>query len=307
MSKNAQIRLLGLIERLLIDGSGEEFSFPYRYLAEHAPLRLGANDAEMRKVHETQKVRTPMPFSEHHLVGMKRERKSLFEKISYERQETFKLGLIAAQEYKVVVIAHVVFALQFSLHVLIEWVQIHVRHQLRGQITKRNTFTGLGLEASDDLPQERQKLRVIYRAGAERKQLFMAHAVKKSLDVALQYPDRLRAIKRQTICECLQTQNGGMNAFLSPRSVRVEYEPSVKEWYEKTTNGMVEDAVPNRSFCDLPLLGIVNDETCVGAMFIDTSHQILSELDDVVFKSLRKLQHIFLLHLAVPELTPSGT
>ena len=307
MSKNAQIRLLGLIERLLIHDSGEEFFFSYCDLAKHTPLRLCPNEPEVRKMYEAEKIHTPVPLSEHHFVWMESERKFLFEKSTYKGEDAFKLGLIAAQEDKVIVVAQIVFASQFSFYVLIKRVQVHVRHQLRGQISKRNTFSRPRLEASDDLSQQRQQLRLLYRTTTESKQPLMVHAIEEFSDVALQKPDRVRAARRQTTRECSQTLDSRMDAFLSSRSVRIEYERAVKQWNKKTTNSMVQYPVPNRGFCNLPLLGVMNDEPHIRSMPVRASCQILSKLYDFVFEPLCEAQHVFLTHLSVLKFSPRGT
>src|SRR3989338_6212476 len=231
-----------------------------------------------------------------------KERGPLHLKKSLDFRETINQNLfVFMQNHEVIGVSHIAAHPQFVLDELIEHVQIHICEQLRGQISKGQT----GAKTLNDFPKELRKAFVRSPCCKNVQKNFMINGVEKLFYIQLQKPQSSRVIMRQLETKILQSSYRCMSALSFSGRPRIKNKYFIPCRFNDPVDGVMEQAIPDRSFMDMTTLRIVNDKRDIATVFVCSVFEIFVQRKNMIFKIDLKFRYIIFVALLFFELRPS--
>lgn len=140
MGQYAQIRLQGLFEPILLNFSRIVLLNFRVQFAKHSGFRFRSQEPIAIEADQTEKIHSLTRPPDGNLPGMKVETERSAQEIAENGDELLEKLPVFRNNDKVVGIPGIVSELELLLHELIEFIQVHIREELRGQIADRETL-----------------------------------------------------------------------------------------------------------------------------------------------------------------------
>ncbi len=108
--QDTEIRFSALRKRHFVDESLSQRLASFMQFPHHPFLRSRTDDAMVREVDKAEKVDTFADRTESHFVRVQGHRQSLFQKLAYQRQQSFEFLFVATQNDEIVVVPEILLA-----------------------------------------------------------------------------------------------------------------------------------------------------------------------------------------------------
>ena|SRR3989338_5105716 len=204
-----------------------------------------------------------------------------------------KNNVISVEDDKVINITDIISRSQFMLHKMIQFIEIDIGEELRGQIAQGHTFSRLppcGICQYN--PYQAQNLLVLY---------FLPNYSYENavIDILKVFPDiSLKDIRFTCVVSChfslkrVKSFNRLKSSLPHPVCIRV-IDKSVLEYrLNNIAQSVMHNSVPEVRLADLPYLRVMDDEIHQGFWLVATQQKLRTKQKKVVFQILLKFDDI---------------
>jgi len=225
------------------------------------------------------------------------------------------LRRVVMHKDEIIRVSDVEWDVKLFFHEMVQFVQIHVREQLRRQIPDGDALSSLSLSllnsihrriTADNAAQQDLSVWIADRAFQDSDQSFVVDTVEKLSDVAFENPTGTGEVAADFSREVPQTVHRRMRAFPDAAGIGIEDERTVEERIQHAVDGMVSDAVAHRGLVDDPMFRVKNVKLLIRPVAVSVLDELLVECKKAVFQMSLKDLDVRLGTFAAAELAPGG-
>lgn len=232
-------------------------------------------------------------------VDIKAQR--LSQKIGDFIKTTNKQLFARMQKHEIVGIPYVSDDFQFVLNKLIQFIQINICEQLRGQVAQRQARR----IAVNYILQQSHEPVIVHPFSENLQKNHMIDRIKKLSHIQLQDPQNARIVVRQFEPKFVEALHRCMSAFIFSGRPGIKNKELIPYWLNYPVDGVMEQPVTNRSFMNMTALWIVNEKREISAMIVGTAFQVLMKLENMIFEIYLELSHIVFVGFFLFKFRPS--
>ena len=215
------------------------------------------------------------------------------------------------QNNKIICIAGIVLSFELVLYELIEKIHVHIRKNLRGQITDRQASSmkqirAIALIAFNYFFKKPYHVWISNPFFQDSKQNIVIDTIKKLSNVALQGKTWLGEIFADFSNHFIYCFNSSMRTFANSAGKRIWNERWFKKSINYIENGMMKNSVSDRRLVNMPQLGVVNIKAGIRSMSIFSTFQISRKVKDISLEILLELLNVSFASFVAFELVPSS-
>lgn len=133
----------------------------------------------------------------------------------------------------------------------------------------------------------------------------MVNGIEKFSHIQFQNPQCARVIMGQSKSQILQSSYRRMNAFSNSRRSRIKNKHFIPGRLNNPVDGVMKEAISDRSLMNMAALRIVNKKGEVAAMLVGSIFEIFVQCKNMIFKIDLKFSHIVFIAFLFFELRPS--
>ncbi|KKS56340.1 MAG: hypothetical protein UV20_C0015G0001 [Candidatus Magasanikbacteria bacterium GW2011_GWA2_42_32] len=204
-------------------------------------------------------------------------------------------------EHEIVGIPYVSDDFQFVLNKLIQFIQINICEQLRGQVAQRQARR----IAVNYILQQSHELIIVHPFSQNIQKNRMVDRIKKLSHIQLQNPQNARIVARQFEPKFVEALNCCVSAFIFSGRPGIKNKELIPYWLNYPVDGVMEQPVTNRNFVNMTTLWIVDVKRKISAMIVGTVFQVLMQLENMIFEVYLELSHIFFVGFFFFKFRPS--
>lgn len=306
--EDAKIGLEGSFGRFRRSDSGMAFAHPLFERPHHPSPGAGPYHATVRQRHVTKKVDALPELSKADFPRMQYQPESIQQERLEGRQQRTSGGGIPHCHGEVISVPGVPAKAQPMLHELVKLVHVHIREQLRCQISDRQSrrpgsFAGRRVAAHDFIQQPHRHF-VVDRSAQDRQQDAMINACEESVYIALEHVAHPRSVLPSLSQHSLERIHGFVRPLPPPARERVRDESAVKDRLQDANDRMMNEAVADTRLVNPPLLGIGNRECRVRTMAVLPRRKFSVKRENVLLQSPLELLDITSSPFSASELLP---
>lgn len=255
----------------------------------------------MRETNITEIINSTSISFENYLLRVHVKMQLFVHEICYFTKAIHKEFFVLVEENKIVGITHIPDNFQFVFNKLIQFIQINICKQLRGQVTQRQT----GRVTVDYISQQHHKTIISSSPSENVQENLMINRIKKLFYVQFQNPQHLSVISRQFKPKTLQSLYCSVGAFIFSGRPRIKDKDLIPYWLDDPVDSVVEQSITHRSFVNMATFRIMNKKRKIPTMLVGVIFQVLMQLENVIFEVYLELRHIAFVGFFSFEFRPS--
>lgn len=209
---------------------------------------------------------------------------------------------VRGNDNKIVGITDITGDMHLMLYELIERVQVDIREKLAREISDGKPRR----ETSDDFSDKPHCIRIVYFLADNTQENIVINRLKKLFDIAFQYEARPGAISADSTEHRPEPTNTPMGALSLAAGVGIVDETPFKNRIQNAKNSMVNNAIPNSCFMDVPDFRVSDVEPFVCVVLVGLVGKLPLKVKHIFFKPILEGHNIFPSAFAGPELFPGS-
>jgi hypothetical protein len=159
-------------------------------------------------------------------------------------------------------------------------------------------------EATNNVLEQCHNSRVRNPLGEQLQENALVYASEELPNVALQYPAGLRVVLTNLISKCLKSSHCAVRPLPQLAGVGIGNERAAEERVHDAVDGVVHQPVANRSFVNVPWLGVGYTEVLVGTVAVRALCQLTLQRQNIVNQPVAKSLHVGLIAFAWQKFPP---
>ena len=157
---------------------------------------------------------------------------------------------------------------QSMFHELIKFVHIHVNKELRGEISKWQSFARSSLKTENNIFQQGHDILVRNILVKNMNQSSLVNAGKELSNIALQNLSRPTVVPTDFTAHAVKSCQCFMSALIHTAGIRIGDKRSVEKRIKLMIHGVMKQAISNAGFVNMSWLWISNVKTLVSAVTV---------------------------------------